>query len=235
MTEIAYVGNELELFEHATAWKAYYGRFLAPFLKGSILEVGAGIGGTTRELCNGTQEKWVCLEPDPVLYAQLHDKMAAGELPACCRSIKGTTTDLNREEKFNAIMYIDVIEHIGKDADELNTAKTLLADGGYLIVLVPAHQFLFNEFDKAIGHYRRYNRKMLKASSPAGLKEIKMIYLDSCGLFASLMNKYFLKQSYPTLKQIRFWNRFIVPASKIADPILNYNAGKTLIGIWQKE
>ncbi len=47
-------------------------------------------------------------------------------------------------------------------------AKTLLADQGYLIVLVPAHQFLYNEFDKAIGHYRRYNKKMLAAAAPEG-------------------------------------------------------------------
>lgn len=235
MTEIAYIGNELEVFEHATVWKKYYGGFLAPFLRGKVLEVGAGIGGTTVELCNGSQEKWVCLEPDPQLYASLHNKITSGQLPECCSSIKGTTGDLPPEEKFDAILYIDVIEHIEKDADELERAKSLLADGGHLIVLVPAHQYLYNEFDKAIGHYRRYNRKMLRAAAPAGVHLVWIRYLDSCGLMASLVNKFFLKQSYPTVKQILFWNRFIIPVSKVTDVLFGYRLGKTLTAIWQKK
>jgi SAM-dependent methyltransferase len=235
MTEIAYIGNELEVFEHAIAWKNYYGRFFAPYLKGKVLEVGAGIGGTTTELCDGSQEKWVCLEPDPQLYASLQEKITSGRLPKCCSAFKATTGDLSPSEKFDAIMYIDVIEHIEKDAEELARATTLLADGGYLIVLVPAHQYLYNEFDKAIGHYRRYDRKMLKAAAPGNVEEVKMRYLDSVGLMASLVNKWFLKQTAPTIKQIHFWNGTIIPVSKITDVLLNYNAGKTLTAIWKKK
>lgn len=234
MTEIPYVGKELELFERATTWKNYYANFLKPFLKGKVLEVGAGIGGTTITLCDGSQEKWICLEPDPILYSTLYDKIKRHELPACCHSIKGTTADLSASEKFNAILYIDVIEHIEKDKDELERAKDLLMNDGYLIVLVPAHNFLFNEFDKAIGHYRRYNKKMLLSTAPKQLNIIKARYLDSCGLVASLINKYFLRQAYPTIRQINFWDQFMIPVSKRIDWILNYNSGKTLIGIWQK-
>ena len=235
MGEIAYIGNELALFEQATAWKKYYGRFLNPFLKGSVLEVGAGIGGTTRELCDGTQKEWLCLEPDPDLYYVLDNKIKQKQLPGCCSSLKGTTADLPQEEKFNAIIYIDVIEHIEKDAEELARANTLLAEDGFLIVLVPAHQSLYSEFDKAIGHYRRYDKGMLMTAAPEKVRLIKMMYLDSLGLLASLTNKYFLKQEYPTVKQIGFWNRFIVPVSKITDPILNYSVGKTLVAIWQRK
>ncbi len=234
MGEIAYKGNELDLFEQATAWKKYYGRFLIPYLRDSVLEVGAGIGSTTSVLCNGTQDKWLCLEPDPQLYGRLENKINEQRLPACCISFKGTTADLPTANKFNAIIYIDVIEHIDKDREELTRAESLLTEKGYLIVLVPAHQFLYSEFDKAIGHYRRYNKKMLTAAAPPGLRLLKMRYLDSFGLFASIMNKYFLKQDYPTAGQISFWNKFLVPVSKPVDFILNYNAGKTLVAVWQK-
>lgn len=235
MGEIPYVGNELDLFEQATIWKKYYGKFLKPFLKGKVLEVGAGIGGTTKQLCDGSQEEWLCLEPDPNLYTRLEDKIRDRQLPACCYSIKGTTGDLQVKEKFNVIIYIDVIEHIEDDAEELRRAESLLAEKGFLIVLVPAHQSLYNEFDKAIGHYRRYDKKMLAAAAPGELRLQKSIYLDTCGLVASLMNKYFLKQNYPTAKQIRFWNNIIIPVSKPVDFILNYSLGKTVVSIWQKK
>jgi len=125
--------------------------------------------------------------------------------------------------------------NIEKDEEELARAKTLLAANGYLIVLVPAHQFLYNEFDKAIGHYRRYDKKMLSSVAPEGFQLLKMRYFDSFGFVSSLVNKYFLKQNYPTAKQINFWDKFLVPISKPVDFILNYSVGKTLVAVWQKK
>src|SRR5687768_5039448 len=123
MGEIPYAGKELELFAEATTWKNYYALFLKPFLRGKVLEVGAGIGGTTRTLCDGSQKKWICLEPDSDLYSSLENKIRNHQLPSCCTSIKGTTDNLSTSEKFNAILYIDVIEHIEEDAKELAKAK----------------------------------------------------------------------------------------------------------------
>ena len=59
-----YIGDELELFEIATTWKAYFARHLAPFISGDVAEVGAGLGGTTRLLCTGCETTWTALEPD---------------------------------------------------------------------------------------------------------------------------------------------------------------------------
>ena len=53
-----YQGKELELFEYAENWKRYFASHMKPYLKGSVLEVGAGIGGTTKVLCDATQISW---------------------------------------------------------------------------------------------------------------------------------------------------------------------------------
>jgi 16S rRNA A1518/A1519 N6-dimethyltransferase RsmA/KsgA/DIM1 with predicted DNA glycosylase/AP lyase activity len=63
--ESAYLGGELDLFALATNWKAYVKAEIGEYLKGIVLEVGAGIGGTTVALHDGTARRWVCLEPDP--------------------------------------------------------------------------------------------------------------------------------------------------------------------------
>jgi SAM-dependent methyltransferase len=234
MEETTYIGNELELFQHATVWKKYYADILKPYIKGNVLEAGAGIGSTTKYLCDGTQAKWLCLEPDPSLFDKLQNKIQAKALPSCCHAVKGVISDLQMAAEFDTILYIDVIEHIENDRQELQQAQELLAKEGSLIVLVPAHQTLYNSFDKAIGHFRRYNKRRLLSIAPGSLQRQKLIYLDSVGLFASMMNKYLLKQDYPTLKQINFWNKFMVPVSKALDRIVNYNLGKTLVGIWKK-
>lgn len=229
-----YIGNELELFKHAHNWKNYYAKFFRHLLKGDVLEVGAGIGETSHFLCDGSQKSWICLEPDANLTKEITTKIDQGYLPSLIEVKTGTLSSIDPNRKFDAIIYIDVIEHIEFDSAELQHASTFLKPNGYIIVLVPAHNFLFSEFDKSIGHFRRYNKKMLREAAPKDLKKVGLRYLDTVGLFASLANKWFLKQDYPKLKQIKFWDHFMVPASKIIDPVLFYSIGKTVVGIWQK-
>jgi SAM-dependent methyltransferase len=137
-------------------------------------------------------------------------------------------------QQFDTIVYIDVLEHIEKDSEELSEAARHLRPGGHIIVLSPAHQRLYSPFDAAIGHFRRYNRSSLRAVSPVDLTLIRMRYLDSVGLLASLANSLFLRQSMPHKGQLQFWDNWIVPVSRVLDPLLFYSAGKTIIGIWRK-
>ncbi|MBE9227339.1 class I SAM-dependent methyltransferase [Phormidium sp. LEGE 05292] len=233
-TNYSYVGNELELFRYATNWKAYYSSMIQPFLGKEVLEVGAGIGATTELLCKGKQARWLCLEPDAILASDLNSLLLGGRLPKCCDLLKGTLLDLSETELFDSIVYIDVLEHIKDDRTEVELAASHLKPGGFLIVLSPAHQWLFTPFDAAIGHYRRYNKSSLSAVIPGNLQEIQLQYLDSVGLIASLANKLILKSKMPTLQQIKIWDKKMVPLSKIIDPLLKYYLGKSIMGIWQK-
>lgn len=235
MTETyLYPGNELELFVNARNWKKYFSAILKEYCKGSILEVGAGIGSNTLFLCENKNTKWTLLEPDSKMFNILKNKIASAELPYICTAQKGTIDLFNESEKFDTILYIDVLEHIENDKAEIAKASKLLNTGGHLIVLSPAFQFLFSPFDEAIGHYRRYTKKSLKKITPAELKEKKLFYLDSMGYFSSLMNKIFLNQKYPTKNQVRFWDKKTIPVSKITDKIFFHLFGKSVIGIWEK-
>src|SRR3982751_1814330 len=117
----------------------------------------------------------------------------------------------------------------------MQKAASLLKSNGHLLILSPANEFLFSPFDKAIGHYRRYNRSTLTAIIPLQLKKISVRYLDSVGYFASLANKLALQQKYPTEKQIRIWDRWMIPVSKLTDKIFFHSFGKSILGIWRKE
>ena len=229
-----YIGNELELFSHAHHWKSYYKQHLAPYITGRVLEVGAGIGETTAHLLNKNVTHWTCLEPDKSLAEKITEKINDRKLPADITLQIGTSSDYPPTPTFDSIIYIDVIEHIEYDADELKRAAQLLKPRGHLVILVPAHQWLFSPFDKAIGHFRRYNKKRLREAIPSELQQLELKYLDSFGLFASLANKVMLRKSYPSIGQVKFWDNYIVPVSKIADPLFGFSAGKTLIGIWKK-
>ena len=223
-----YVGQELDVFAHARRWKKYWASRIRPWITGDVLEVGAGIGQNTAVLQNTGVRSWLCLEPDP----QLCERLAATVAPLRTCSIGLGTIESVRGRKFDCILYIDVLEHIEADRDELARAAQLLGANGHIIVLSPAHQSLFSAFDAAIGHFRRYNRESLRACSPPGCRLESMFYLDSVGMVASFANRLLLRQDNPTLSQIQFWDRSIIPVSRILDPIFRYTLGKTIVGVW---
>jgi 2-polyprenyl-3-methyl-5-hydroxy-6-metoxy-1,4-benzoquinol methylase len=230
-----YVGTELELFAGARNWKAYWAGQIAPHLGPRILDVGAGLGATAATLAgHPAVSAWTCLEPDPRFARLLEAKIAAGELPASVRVAEGTLADHPARDAWDTILYIDVLEHIRKDRDELARAAEALAPGGKLIVLSPAHPVLFSPFDAAIGHERRYTRQALIACNPPGLRVVDMRYLDSVGLAASLANRLLLRQSMPTQRQIDVWDRLMVPASRALDPLFGFQAGKSILAVWSR-
>lgn len=228
----SYVGSELEIFQHATNWKAYYARTVGPYVKGDVLEVGAGMGATSRFLCDGRQRSWTCLEPDRSLLRQLDERLAADRLPSPVRTVCGTVATLGAEERFDTILYIDVLEHIENDAAELAQSASHLRAGGHIIVLAPAHQHLYSPFDKAIGHFRRYSKASLLAAAPPGLAPVEAFYLDAAGMALSLANRMLLRASMPTGSQILFWDRIVVPVSRLIDPVFGRRVGKSVVAIW---
>lgn len=234
VSSFAYVGSELELFAKATNWKSYFAARVRPHLGAEVLEVGAGFGGTTKILCDGTQRRWVCLEPDPQLTATLQNAVATGELPACCQARVGTLTDLDASECYDAILYMDVLEHIEDDRGEVERAAAHLKQGGKLIVLAPAHQWLFSPFDQSIGHFRRYDKQRMRDITPASLRLVKLVYLDSVGLAASAGNRFILGSGMPNARQIWLWDKLMVPVSRVLDPVLCGSLGKSVLGVWQK-
>ena len=228
-SDFKYAGSELELFEKARNWKAYWRAQIAAFVRGEVLEVGAGIGANTLTLAGLEYRRWTCLEPDAALAARI-------ELPAGGRHERalGTIGDLPAEARFDAILYIDVLEHIEDDRQEMARAAARLNPGGAVIVLAPAHSFLFTPFDAAIGHFRRYSRATLRAAAPGTLKMEKLVYLDAVGMLASAANRLLLKSSMPTEGQILTWDRLLVPVSRVIDPIFAGRVGKSVLGIWRR-
>jgi SAM-dependent methyltransferase len=226
VTTYQYAGSELEIFEKAHNWKAYLRRSMQPYLAGSVLEVGAGLGANTRQFAALQFDHWTCLEPDESLLEQIEPGDRRELIP-------GDISSLDSSRLFDAILYVDVLEHIEDDSAELLRAAAHLSPGGALIVLSPAHPFLFTPFDQALGHYRRYTKESLQAVAPRELHQEKLVYLDSAGLLASLANRLLLDQSMPTVAQIKTWDSVLVPCSRLLDPLLGGSVGKSILGVWR--
>lgn len=67
-----YQGSELDLFLEAKTWRTYWASMISPFLGQTVLEVGAGLGSSTKVL-RDVSHTWVALEPDPTLIARAQE------------------------------------------------------------------------------------------------------------------------------------------------------------------
>lgn len=230
-----YIGSELDIFCQATNWKRYYKQIIAPYFGKAVLEVGAGIGATTLTLAGPLQKRWVCLEPDAEMAGRISSRISSGELPAICEVSVGTLAELPVWDRFDSILYIDVLEHIEDDRRQVELALERLRPGGHLIIVAPAHMALFTPFDAAIGHFRRYDRGTLAGIMPRGVTQCDLRYVDCAGALLSLGNRFLLGQSVPTKEQILFWDRVVIPISRVVDPLFAGRLGKSIIGIWRRD
>lgn len=230
----AYIGGELDLFSLAINWKRYVKAAIRKQLIGDVLEVGAGIGNTTAAMHDGTAHRWICLEPD-LCNAKRLKKFLVDQLRFKeTHVIAGTVDTLAKHPTFDCILYMDVLEHIHDDRDQVQTAAQLVRQGGHIIILSPAHQRLFSEFDKSIGHLRRYNKQSLGSLMPSGWIQVRLAYLDSIGALLSFGNALGLRQAMPSPWQIAVWDRFCIPISRIMDSVLREKCGKSILAVWRK-
>lgn len=228
MSKLKYDGFELEHFDDAHNFREYQIKLIKPFLKGDFLEVGAGKGGLVNFYYKYLKTITL-IEPSKNLFKILKQKFKKKKIIIKQKTIK------NLKEKFNIIIYFDVLEHIEDDLSEIKNAKKRLKKNGYLVFNVPAYQNFYSAFDKKVGHFRRYEKKdFILFSKKTKLKIVRLCYYDSIGFLFLFINK-ILRLKHNNLKfKLFIWN-ILIPVSKIID-FLTYNKfGKSLMCIYKKD
>ena len=227
MSKINYDGFELDTFDAAKKFRNYQIYYLKSYIKDPFLEVGAGQGGLTNLYKKFTKDITL-IEPDKKLFQLLRKKFRKKNI-----KIKNQTIDKIRS-KYQTIIYFDVLEHIKDDLKEVKIASKKIKKNGRLIFNVPAHQLFYNEFDKAVGHFKRYNKKDFRdIEKKTDLKIEKLIYYDSIGLLFLILNKIFKLKETNLKNKIYFWN-MLIPLSKIIDKLTLNKFGKSLLCVFTK-
>ena len=199
-------------FEFAALMEAknYRGALLDSFteyLRGGVLEIGAGVGQMSREFRKlPAVERFVAVEPDERFLQHLRQALPAESILA------GTVHDLS-PGAWDAIVSINVLEHIERDEAELALYSDLLAARrGHLCLFVPARQEIYAPLDKDFGHFRRYSSKELRAKlDRAGFDILTLRYYNLPGYFAWWFSFCLLKERGFDAKAVRFYDRAIFP------------------------
>jgi SAM-dependent methyltransferase len=188
----------------------------APYLHGRVLEVGAGIGTITRHLVESNRElSVVALEPAGNVYASLASYAALSSRVSAYRQTLREYLSV-QDEPFDAVIYLNVLEHIEDDAEELRLAAAALHPGGALLVFGPALEWLYGELDYRAGHYRRYSVANLgEVASAAGFEIVSLAYFDVLGVLPYLVAYRLLRR--PVISGSTMWgyDRLLVPVSRL--------------------
>jgi SAM-dependent methyltransferase len=184
-----------------------------PYLGSSALDVGAGIG-TFTDLAASATGSIVAVEPDPAFAKHLAARFA--DRPGV-EVVNADLADLDSSRRFDSIVCFNVLEHIGDDSEALGLLHGLLRPGGRLLLLVPAHAWLWSPFDEAVGHQRRYARPALEqALRRSGLAVDEIRYVNPVGGLGWLVSMRLMGRRTLSAGQTRAFDR-IVPVVRPLD------------------
>jgi len=225
--------RELEVLSATPISTAAIVRELDSYLGNSVLEIGAGIGQISSELQQANR-KIVSIEPDENLFQVLSQISTTSEHTFHL----GTLQDYLRinepdNQKFDSVLYVNVLEHIQDDIAELRLASNVLSKNGRLIIFVPALPSLYGTMDSVSGHYRRYrHQELLSVIKSAGL-EIERIYpFDPVGVFPYWLSYRILGRKKLGSGSVYLYDRIIIPSSVFVSKIFRWRIlGKNLIAV----
>ena len=218
-----YSGSDvLEIMAEAVRYNAFLTNEVLRYApkSGHVLDFGAGIGTFSAPAAK-LGLKVTCVEADDGQRSKI-------------RELHGLNSFKNIEEIANSsvdyVFTLNVLEHIEDDVEALRQLNRVLAPGGLIYVFVPAFPILYSEFDRRIGHYRRYRKgNLVQAVTAAGFSDITAKYCDSLGFAAALTYKMVSGQDGTVSPSaVGLYDRYIFPLSRIIDIAANPFIGKNV-------
>lgn len=199
------------------------------YLKGEVLEIGAGVGQISEAILSlPSVANLVAVEPDTGFQAGFRKRLPE------IRLVEGTTADLTAGESFNSAIMVNVLEHIEYDEEELRNIHGILKPhNGHICILVPARQEIYSKLDGHFGHFRRYDKTMLRSRlEQAGFQIEKLHYFNMIGYFAWAIRHKLLGAMDFDINQVRLFDRVIFPpTNRLETAVCRPPFGQSLIAI----
>lgn len=213
-----------------------------PHFGKNIVEVGSGTGSITKKLLENNISKLFSIEPSEMVYDQLMQSVGSHlqEINSQVKfqGINSFLTEASEQLKQQAIdtfIYINVLEHVEKDEEELACIYSVLEKGGKLLIFVPALQWLYGTHDFNVGHFRRYYKKDLQSKvEKAGFKVLKNNYFDFLGIIPWWFAFKVFKIKYLKDGQSKVYDKLVVPLERFFESRIPPLVGKNLILVAQK-
>jgi 2-polyprenyl-3-methyl-5-hydroxy-6-metoxy-1,4-benzoquinol methylase len=224
----AELSDVLSTLEEADNYADWIYKLIRPYLGERVLEIGAGHGELTERLRR--QGHVTATDLSKRCVDSLEERFAGAD---DVDVLHADVAALGAESKtFDSVVLINVLEHIDDDVNALADLRDVLEPGGKLCVFVPAFEGLYSEFDRKIGHRRRYRRSQLvETFDRAGLEVVDARYVNTVGALAWWLFARQLGQ-VPTQKwSVTVYDRVAVPVIRQLEAGREPRFGQSLLGI----
>jgi len=161
----------------------------------TILNAGCGSGEFSIMLAsNGYEIDSFDMDKDYISLAKKNVKNLGLDY---CKFTVSSIDSFGSGKNYDVVVANDVLEHIEDDKEAIKKLASLVKKGGYLVITVPAGQYLFGFHDEKLGHYRRYCKYSFRKITPNDLREIKFVYFGASLIPVCVLYSKLLRKSYP--------------------------------------
>jgi len=229
-----YEGRDLEVLSDVPNYYAWIMESFQPFLRGRALEIGAGIGTFSHHLLPHVASLDV-LEPSQHLVPVLQSTFKNTE-KASVHSQSLEDFLQHNQQNYDVIVMVNVLEHIEDDKAALQGLWQRLNPGGHLLIYVPALPFLYSQFDRQIGHFRRYTRPVLREClEAASFQILKIRYMDVLGILPWYLMNTLGGQVTLNPSAVKLYDSVGIPVTKFFECFIPFPLGKNLIAVSHKK
>ncbi|MFC7341367.1 class I SAM-dependent methyltransferase [Saccharopolyspora griseoalba] len=197
----------------------------------SVLEIGAGLG----EFAEGFtgRDRYVITDVDPEAVRRVEVRFA-GRPEVEARQFDVDGGDV-LDDPVDSLLAINVLEHIEDDADALRSLAKSLRAGGNVILFVPGYMQLYGEFDRKVGHHRRYTPATLRHTCErAGLVVDVAKPVNFLGAFAWWAAVRKGGAGAPNPKLVGIYDRFVVPITRFVEKLVPVPFGQSVLCVARK-
>lgn len=201
---------------------------IAPFVKGEVLELGAGIGNLTMLLARDGQ-RYTATDTDPESLAELRRRVEYRR-DIECRLFDFSDKEQvqNFQQTADTVVCLNVLEHVEDDRSALAHMRQCLRAGGMAVVLVPQDPEIFGSLDEVLEHKRRYTKEELSTKMhAAGFRLAKLIEFNRATRPGWWLNSKILRRG--TISPLQLWGfDLLVPVLREIDSSLPWPANSLI-------
>lgn len=226
----------LEAISKANRFNQWMFDRIAPYCKGRILEIGSGIGNISKyHVEAGNDISLTDIRDNYIQFLENKFNQTQADIFKLDIVHKNFETAFSEHlESYDSVFSLNVVEHIKDDALAIRNIHKMLKKDGHIIILVPAYQALYNSFDVALEHYRRYTADSLsELIKNEGFELIKTNYFNAAGMAGWWFTGSILKKKTIPGGQMKLYNS-LVPAFKILDKVVLNKVGLSTICVAKK-
>ncbi len=202
-----------------------------------VLDIGCGAGHLLSRL-SSLGKAVIGIEPNKDLATKAQTIL--GDAKILCRPAEDGLSDIT---EVDTITMLDVLEHIEDDGAQIARTAEILPSGGTVVIVVPAHPYLYGRRDEKYGHFRRYTGAQLRALLLRhNFAMMEMRHWNMLGVLPYWFSEKILKRSLdPKFRDVSdsaqnsLFSRSLYQWFRLVENRVSFGFGLSLIAIAKKQ